>query len=57
AEIRTHYPREIGAEVALVIQEAGLDGIGAEVGVVDARARLRRREHGNGTALKLLLSP
>src|ERR671921_2765672 len=32
AEIRTHYPREMAAEVALVAQEADLISIGAEVG-------------------------
>jgi magnesium chelatase subunit I len=44
AEIRTHYPREIGAEVALVIQEAELDTIGAEVGtpLIEVLARFTR---------------
>ena len=45
AEIRTHYPREIGAEVALVTQEAGLDSIGAEVGtpLIEVLARFTRQ--------------
>jgi magnesium chelatase subunit I len=32
AEIRTHYPREMTAEIALVAREADLATIGAEVG-------------------------
>ncbi|MGH3915903.1 MAG: magnesium chelatase [Pseudonocardiaceae bacterium] len=44
AEIRTHYPRELVAEVALVAQEAGLDTIGAEVGdaLLEVLARFSR---------------
>jgi len=44
AEIRTHYPREITAEVALVTQEAGLATIGAEVGkpLIEVLARFAR---------------
>jgi polysaccharide pyruvyl transferase CsaB len=40
-----------------IVELATNDHASAEAGVVDARARLRRREHGNGTALELLLSP
>ncbi len=44
AEIRTHYPREMTAEVALVAQEADLAGIGAEVGepLLEVLARFSR---------------
>jgi magnesium chelatase subunit I len=44
AEIRTHYPREIAAEVALVAQEADLGSIGAEVGeaLLEVLARFSR---------------
>ncbi len=44
AEIRTHYPRDIDAEVALVAQEARLDTIGAQVGapLLEVLARLSR---------------
>ncbi|MGQ0773518.1 MAG: magnesium chelatase [Pseudonocardiales bacterium] len=44
AEIRTHYPRELAAEIALVAQEAGLDTIGAEVGdaLIEVLARFSR---------------
>jgi magnesium chelatase subunit I len=44
AEIRTHYPREIDAEVALVAQEAQLDTIGAQVGtpLLEVLARFSR---------------
>ncbi|MGB8199138.1 MAG: ATP-binding protein, partial [Pseudonocardiaceae bacterium] len=44
AEIRTHYPREMAAEVALVAQEADLGGIGAEVGepLLEVLARFSR---------------
>jgi magnesium chelatase subunit I len=44
AEIRTHYPREMAAEVALVAQEARLGSIGAEVGVplLEVLARFSR---------------
>ncbi len=44
AEIRTHYPREMAAEVALVAQEADLDTIGAEVGepLLEVLARFSR---------------
>ncbi len=44
AEIRTHYPREIAAEVALVAQEADLASIGAEVGepLLEVLARFSR---------------
>ena len=44
AEIRTHYPREMAAEVALVAQEAHLDTIGAEVGepLLEVLARFAR---------------
>ncbi|MBV9164086.1 MAG: ATP-binding protein [Pseudonocardiales bacterium] len=45
AEIRTHYPREMAAEVALVAQEADLGSIGAEVGEVllEVLARFSRQ--------------
>ncbi len=44
AEIRTHYPREVGAEVALIAQEAALATIGAEVGqpLLEVLARFSR---------------
>ncbi len=44
AEIRTHYPREIDAEVALVAQEAQLGTIGAQVGapLLEVLARFSR---------------
>jgi magnesium chelatase subunit I len=44
AEIRTHYPRELAAEVALVCQEADLEVIGAEVGepLLEVLARFSR---------------
>ncbi|HEX2300987.1 MAG TPA: sigma 54-interacting transcriptional regulator, partial [Pseudonocardiaceae bacterium] len=44
AEIRTHYPREMAAEVALITQEADLAGIGAEVGepLLEVLARFSR---------------
>jgi magnesium chelatase subunit I len=44
AEIRTHYPREMAAEVALVAQEANLDSIGARVGepLLEVLARFAR---------------
>jgi magnesium chelatase subunit I len=44
AEIRTHYPREIAAEMALVTQEADLGSIGAEVGeaLLEVLARFSR---------------
>jgi magnesium chelatase subunit I len=44
AEIRTHYPREISDEVALVTQEADLTSIGAEVGdaLLEVLARFSR---------------
>ncbi|MGH3898211.1 MAG: sigma 54-interacting transcriptional regulator [Pseudonocardiaceae bacterium] len=44
AEIRTHYPREMAAEVALVAQEADLAGIGADVGepLLEVLARFSR---------------
>ncbi|MPZ65423.1 MAG: magnesium chelatase [Pseudonocardiaceae bacterium] len=44
AEIRTHYPREVDAEVALVAQEAQLDTIGAQVGapLLEVLARFSR---------------
>jgi magnesium chelatase subunit I len=44
AEIRTHYPRETAAEIALVAQEAKLDAIGAEVGepLLEVLARFSR---------------
>ena len=44
AEIRTHYPREMAAEVALVAQEAKLIDIGAEVGepLLEVLARFSR---------------
>jgi magnesium chelatase subunit I len=44
AEIRTHYPREMAAEVALVAQEADLGSIGAEVGepLLEVLARFSR---------------
>jgi magnesium chelatase subunit I len=44
AEIRTHYPREMAAEVALVAQEADLTTIGAEVGepLLEVLARFAR---------------
>jgi magnesium chelatase subunit I len=44
AEIRTHYPREVAAEVALVAQEANLDAIGGEVGepLLEVLARFSR---------------
>ncbi|MGH3978844.1 MAG: ATP-binding protein [Pseudonocardiaceae bacterium] len=44
AEIRTHYPREVAAEVALVAQEADLDTIGAQVGepLIEVLARFSR---------------
>ncbi|MGH3694621.1 MAG: ATP-binding protein [Pseudonocardiaceae bacterium] len=49
AEIRTHYPREMAAEVALVAQEADLAGIGAEVGqpLLEVLARLSRHLRGS----------
>ncbi|MBV9730932.1 MAG: ATP-binding protein [Pseudonocardiales bacterium] len=45
AEIRTHYPPEMAAEVALVAQEADLGSIGAEVGEVllEVLARFSRQ--------------
>ncbi|MGH3934933.1 MAG: sigma 54-interacting transcriptional regulator [Pseudonocardiaceae bacterium] len=44
AEIRTHYPREMVAEIALVAQEADLSSIGAEVGkpLLEVLARFSR---------------
>jgi magnesium chelatase subunit I len=45
AEIRTHYPREIAAEVALVAQEADLGSIGAEVGEVLLEVLARFSRH------------
>ncbi|MGH3989535.1 MAG: sigma 54-interacting transcriptional regulator, partial [Pseudonocardiaceae bacterium] len=44
AEIRTHYPREMAAEVALVAQEADLGSIGADVGepLLEVLARFSR---------------
>jgi polysaccharide pyruvyl transferase WcaK-like protein len=42
---------------AAIVELATNHHAGAEAGVVDARARLRRREHGNGAALERLLSP
>ena len=44
AEIRTHYPRDLAAEVALVAQEADLARIGAEVGepLLEVLARFSR---------------
>ncbi|MBV9140191.1 MAG: ATP-binding protein [Pseudonocardiales bacterium] len=44
AEIRTHYPREMAAEVALVAQEADLASIGAQVGeaLLEVLARFSR---------------
>ncbi|MGH4023565.1 MAG: magnesium chelatase, partial [Pseudonocardiaceae bacterium] len=44
AEIRTHDPREMAAEVALIAQEAGLATIGAEVGepLLEVLARFSR---------------
>jgi magnesium chelatase subunit I len=44
AEIRTHYPREVAAEAALVAQEANLDEIGGEVGspLLEVLARFSR---------------
>ncbi|HEX4103048.1 MAG TPA: ATP-binding protein [Pseudonocardiaceae bacterium] len=44
AEIRTHYLRDMAAEVALVAQEAHLDTIGAEVGepLLEVLARFAR---------------
>ncbi|HEU0087747.1 MAG TPA: sigma 54-interacting transcriptional regulator [Pseudonocardiaceae bacterium] len=44
AEIRTHYPRELTAEVALIAQEAGLATIGAEVSepLLEVLARFSR---------------
>ncbi|MQA13577.1 MAG: magnesium chelatase [Pseudonocardiaceae bacterium] len=44
AEIRTHYPREVSAEVALVAQEADLATIGAQVGppLLEVLARFSR---------------
>ncbi len=44
AEIRTHYPRDMTAEVALVAQEADLAMIGAEVGepLLEVLARFSR---------------
>ncbi|MGH4008651.1 MAG: sigma 54-interacting transcriptional regulator [Pseudonocardiaceae bacterium] len=49
AEIRTHYPREMAAEVALVAQEADLAGIGAEVGkpLLEVLARFSRHLRGS----------
>ncbi|MGH3797854.1 MAG: magnesium chelatase [Pseudonocardiaceae bacterium] len=45
AEIRTHYPREVAAEIALVAQEADLATIGAEVGepLLEVLARFSRQ--------------
>jgi len=45
AEIRTHYPREIAAEMALVAQEADLGSIGAEVGEVLLEVLARFSRH------------
>jgi magnesium chelatase subunit I len=44
AEIRTHYPREMADEVALVAQEADLVSIGADVGepLLEVLARFAR---------------
>jgi magnesium chelatase subunit I len=44
AEIRTHYPREMADEVALVAQEADLSTIGAQVGepLLEVLARFAR---------------
>ncbi|MGH3937932.1 MAG: magnesium chelatase [Pseudonocardiaceae bacterium] len=44
AEIRTHYPRELAAEIALIVQEAGLETIGAEVSdaLLEVLARFSR---------------
>jgi magnesium chelatase subunit I len=44
AEIRTHYPREMAAEIALIAQEADLATIGAEVGepLLEVLARFSR---------------
>ncbi|MGH3701043.1 MAG: sigma 54-interacting transcriptional regulator [Pseudonocardiaceae bacterium] len=49
AEIRTHYPRDIAAEVALVAQEADLATIGAEVGeaLLEVLARFSRHLRGS----------
>ncbi|MGH3819931.1 MAG: magnesium chelatase, partial [Pseudonocardiaceae bacterium] len=49
AEIRTHYPRDIAAEVALVAQEANLATIGAEVGeaLLEVLARFSRHLRGS----------
>jgi magnesium chelatase subunit I len=49
AEIRTHYPREMAAEVALVAQEADLSSIGAEVGepLLEVLARFSRHLRGS----------
>jgi magnesium chelatase subunit I len=49
AEIRTHYPREMAAEVALVAQEADLATIGAEVGepLLEVLARFSRHLRGS----------
>ena len=49
AEIRTHYPRELAAEVALVTQEADLGTIGAEVGepLLEVLARFSRHLRGS----------
>ncbi|HXT43758.1 MAG TPA: sigma 54-interacting transcriptional regulator [Pseudonocardiaceae bacterium] len=44
AEIRTHYPRQMVDEIALVAQEADLDSIGAQVGepLLEVLARFAR---------------
>jgi magnesium chelatase subunit I len=49
AEIRTHYPQDIAAEVALVAQEADLASIGAEVGgvLLEVLARFSRNLRGS----------
>jgi magnesium chelatase subunit I len=50
AEIRTHYPRELAAEVALVAQEADLSSIGAEVGEPLLEVLARFSQHLRGSA-------
>jgi magnesium chelatase subunit I len=49
AEIRTHYPRELTTELALVAQEADLRTIGAEVGepLLEVLARFARHLRGS----------
>ena len=65
AEVRTHYPLQVSAEVALVAQEAELESIGAEVGepLLEVLARFSRHlrssaavDHSSGVSARFAMA-